>query len=132
MSARPVLTVALALVALLPGVANSRDPMRPPQHATAQVEARAATPVLLSAVMGTADRRIAIVNGRVLRAGESFEGITVERVDATGIVYRRAGVQRELKLAGVPAVKRPAGIAVARTNGVKEPAAASRGPAGEQ
>jgi MSHA biogenesis protein MshK len=132
MNVRRLLVAAVVLTALVPAIAAARDPMRPPQHSAARSESRAESPVLLSAVMGAGDRRIAIVNGRVLRAGESFEGITVERVDATGIVYRRGGVQRELKLASAPAVKRPAAVAVARMNGVKEPAAASRGPAGEQ
>lgn len=132
MSRRHYLAALLAVATLVAPDALARDPMRPPHAAVSHGAAPSSAPVLLSAVIGDGARRVAIVNGRVMRAGDSFDGVTVERIDATGIVYRRGGVQRELKLASAPTVKRPAAAVVAGTNSVKEPAAAASGPVGEQ
>ena len=132
MNLRRRYTAIIVLAALAAPDALARDPMRPPQAAVSRGAASVSSPVLLSAVIGDGERRIAIVNGRVMRAGETADGVTVERIDASGIVYRRGGVQRELKLASAPTVKRPAATVVARANSVKEPAAAAGGPLGEQ
>lgn len=132
MSRRPYLAALLAVATLAAPDALARDPMRPPHAAVSTGAVPSSAPVLLSAVIGGGARRVAIVNGRVFRTGDSFDGVTVERIDATGIVYRRGGVQRELKLATAPTVKRPAAAVVAGANSVKEPAAAASGPVGEQ
>lgn len=132
MNVRRLTAACLVVAALAAPDALARDPMRPPQAAASRGAASVASPVLLSAVIGDGARRIAIVNGRVMRAGETLDGVTVERIDASGIVYRRGGVQRELKLASAPVVKRPAAQFVARGNSVKEPAAVAGGPLGEQ
>lgn len=132
MSRRHYLAALLAVATLAAPDALARDPMRPPHAATSHGATPSSAPVLLSAVIGDGARRIAIVNGRVLRVGDSVDGVTVERIDATGIVYRRGGVQRELRLVSAPTVKRPAAAVVAGANSVKEPVAAARGPVGEQ
>jgi MSHA biogenesis protein MshK len=131
MSAPAAALVVLAL-ALAPAVAVARDPMRPPQPVARAAAPRSEPPAILSAVMGAADRRIAILNGRVVRPGDRVDGMTVERVDAGGLVYVRNGARRELKLAAVPSIKRPAAATTAAALHVKEPAAATRGSAGEQ
>jgi hypothetical protein len=123
--------VVLAL-ALAPATVRARDPMRPPQPAASAAAPRSEPLAILSAVMGAPDRRVAILNGRVVRPGDRVDGMTVERVDAEGLVYVRNGARRELKLAAAPSIKRPAAAPTAAALHVKEPAAASRGSAGEQ
>jgi hypothetical protein len=100
---------AFALL-LLPIAADAaRDPMRPPQ---AETTTRRAAPVeyvpTLTAVMGTPERRIAIVDGRVVRPGDTVAGGAIEAVTERGVRYRRGGTVRELRLASPAAVKKPA------------------------
>lgn len=86
----------------------ARDPMRPPMAATSRVAPRAVPAPELTAVIGSAERRVAIVNGRVVRAGDTVDGALIVAVFEGGIRYSRAGAVRELRLPDAPAVKRPA------------------------
>jgi MSHA biogenesis protein MshK len=94
--------------------ATVRDPTRPPQAApvAGAPVARAAPLPEVTAVMGAPGRRVAIVEGRLVRVGDAVAGGTVEDIDADGIRWRRGDAIRELRLPAPPTVKRPARTAV--------------------
>lgn len=104
-----VLVLALASgAAFAPAAHAARDPMRPPQVATSHGGSRVAPEPVLTAVMGTAASRVAIVNGRVVRDGDTVDGARIVAVFDDGIRYIRGGTTRELRLPRGAAVKRPA------------------------
>lgn len=86
----------------------ARDPMRPPLPAAGPAAARIAPVPALTAVIGSDERRVAIVNGRVVREGDTIDGLLILAVLEGGIRYSRAGTVRELLLPSTPAMKRPA------------------------
>ncbi len=97
-----------ALLATAVAADPLRDPTRPPQAAGPHAAAIEQAPVL-TAVFATGERRSAIVNGRLVRAGDSVGAFTIEDVLVDGVRYRRAGSVRDLHLPH-PAdyVKKPA------------------------
>jgi hypothetical protein len=85
-----------------------RDPMRPPRPApSAAAPAREALPVL-TAIIGTAGDRVAVINDQLVRSGGSVDGYVIEQVFETGVRYRRAGVTHDLYLPHMAAFKKPA------------------------
>jgi hypothetical protein len=85
-----------------------RDPTRPPQPAAARVSAQEAAPAL-TAVFASGERRSAIFNGRLVKAGDSVGSYSIEDVLADGVRYRHAGTVHELYLPHAPGtVKKPA------------------------
>jgi hypothetical protein len=48
-------------------------------------------------------KRVAIINGRLVRAGDSIAGARIVEVFATGVRYERAGKIQTLTLASAPA-----------------------------
>lgn len=99
----------LTLSALATAVADpQRDPTRPPQLAGARAVAQEQAPVL-TAVFAAGDRRSAIFNGRLVRAGDTVGGFTIENVLVDGVRYRHAGSVRDLHLPHpADTVKKPA------------------------
>jgi len=99
--------LALAAAATAPADAL-RDPTRPP-HAVAARAAAPEPPPVLSAVFSAGERRSAIFNGRLVRAGDSVGTYQIEDVTADGVRYRHAGAVRDLRLPQPPdTVKKPA------------------------
>jgi hypothetical protein len=95
-----------------------RDPTRPPHVVGAHAAAESAP--VLSAVFASGERRRAIFNGRLVKAGDIVGGYSIEDVRPDGVRYRHAGAVHELYL------PRPADT-------VKKPAAApARGAIGGQ
>ncbi len=115
--------LALLALAALAAVATSygdplRDPTRPPHVGGAHGAAEAAP--VLSAVFASGERRRAIFNGRLVKAGDTIGGYSIEDVRPDGVRYRHAGALHDLYL------PRPADT-------VKKPAAApARGAIGGQ
>lgn len=94
-----------------------RDPMRPPGSAPAS--ARPAAPATLKlegVISGTV--RVAIVNGRLVRAGDVVAGAQIVEVLSDGVRYARAGRVQTLLLPGVHAL---AGVRVARSREATKP-----------
>ena len=104
---RTLLTL-VALVALTTAHADPlRDPTRPPQ-AAARAKAVEAVPVL-TAVFSAGERKSAIVNGRLVKAGDTVGGYLIEDVLVDGVRYRHAGTVRDLHLPHpADTVKKPA------------------------
>jgi MSHA biogenesis protein MshK len=85
-----------------------RDPTRPPHPAGAHAGAQEAAPAL-TAVFLAGDRRTAIFNGRLVRAGDRVGSYTIEAVLDSGVRYRHGGTVHELLLPHpADTVKKPA------------------------
>ena len=88
-----------------------RDPMRPVGAAPAVTRAAANPSLKLEGVIGGA-RRVAIVNGRVVRAGDSIGGARILEVFSNGVRCERAGKIFTLTL---PVVHATSTVRVARS-----------------
>ena len=97
--------IALAAAGRLFG-AELRDPMRPSGTAPASAVAAARpAPVRSLKLEGViaGETRVAIVNGRLVRAGDVVAGARILEVTQHGVLYERAGKVQTLTLAVTPA-----------------------------
>lgn len=91
------LTALLAISATV-HAETLRDPTRP-------VTARAATQSVevaslqLEAIMGSGTRRLAIVNGKIVRAGDHIAGATIQEIGSDSISYTRNGRPETARIA---------------------------------
>jgi hypothetical protein len=100
---RRILIASLLLLAAVT-VASAqtfRDPMRPMGAAPAVARAAAPAALRLEGVINGAER-VAIVSGRVVRAGDQVLGVTILEVFPTGVRYSRAGKVLTLMLPAEP------------------------------
>jgi MSHA biogenesis protein MshK len=100
---RKLLIVSLLILAFVK-VASAqtfRDPMRPAGAAPAAARPVAPTSLRLEGVINGAER-VAIVSGRVVRAGDQVLGATILEVFPTGVRYSRAGKVHTLTLPAEP------------------------------
>ncbi len=79
------------------------DPTRPPLHGSVAGVARApdaSTPAwALTAILVADGRRVAVINGMAVSAGDQVSGARVLRVEAAAVVLNRDGRNFELQLA---------------------------------
>jgi hypothetical protein len=97
-----LLTALLGLATATQAIAAElRDPMRPP-GAPPAASSRVSTPssLQLQAVIGTAQARVAIVNGKVVHVGDKVDGAVIEAISATAVRYTRGGKQLVASLPG--------------------------------
>lgn len=73
------------------------DPTRP-AHARAPAPVQQASDLRLEAVLKSGDRHVAIVNGRVVRAGDLIGDARIEEVSSGAVRYSRGGQSRMLRL----------------------------------
>lgn len=78
-----------------------RDPMRPMGTAPAAPRALSVQALRLEGVI-RGERRIAIVNGRLVRAGDSIAGVRILEVLDNGVRFERAGRISTLTLPAAP------------------------------
>jgi hypothetical protein len=99
-----LLPLCFATLLLLPCAyaQEFRDPMRP-AGATAVARPRAVSSLKLEGVIAGAVR-VAIVNGRLVRAGDEVAGVKILEVLADGVRYSRAGQIQSLLLPGVTSI----------------------------
>jgi MSHA biogenesis protein MshK len=90
------LLLAVAAVAAEPPL---RDPMQPfePAAATAASGSPQA-PYRLSAVLISASRRIAVLNGRPYRQGDRIDGVEIARIEPGAVHLRRGDEQLVVRL----------------------------------
>jgi MSHA biogenesis protein MshK len=81
------------------GAQELRDPMRPPGAARAAAPARAPAALKLEGVI-KGPVRVAIVNGRLVRAGDSIAGAKIIEVLIDGVRYSRGDRVHSLQLPG--------------------------------
>lgn len=72
------------------GAARLADPTRPPSAVTSQTAA-SASHWLVSSILFSPQRRVAVVNGRLVAEGDVVEGATVVAIDSDTVVLRRHG-----------------------------------------
>lgn len=94
-----VLVAAAAAGRVLAG--DLRDPMRPAGAPAASRPAPVYSLKLEGVIAG--EKRVAIVNGRLVRAGDTVAGARILEVLAHGVRYERAGKVQTLTLAVTPA-----------------------------
>jgi MSHA biogenesis protein MshK len=87
LSLLPLCALLLASAAHADGI---RDPMRPAGVAPGAPRALNVQTLRLEGVIGTVNR-VAIINGRLVRAGESVGGVKILEVFANGVRFERAG-----------------------------------------
>lgn len=93
--------LALGLLILAPAVQGEPvdDPMRPPvRESRATGSADPHPGWSLTSVLIADDRRLAIINDRVLREGESVAGARVVRIEADHVLIRHSDGERRLSL----------------------------------
>lgn len=66
------------------------DPTRP-ANARAAAATTSASTVKVEAIMNSGDSRLAIVNGKLVRAGDVVDGARIDEVMSGGVRYTRAG-----------------------------------------
>jgi len=90
-SLHPYLAAAL-LSMIASAVAADRlvDPTRP-ANARAAVATVAATNIKVEAIMLSNGRPLAIVNGKVVRAGDSVGAVQIEEILSDGVRFKREG-----------------------------------------
>lgn len=109
------LAFAALCILLLVGIARGgelRDPMRP-AGAPAAAASRPA-PVFslkLEGVIAGA-KRVAIINGRLVRAGDTIAGAKILEVFPLGVRYERAG---KIQMLTLPVTRADAGVRVVRS-----------------
>ncbi len=86
--------LSIAVGATQASAADLRDPMRPPS-APAATLARPGVPssLQLQAVMGSGQSRVAIVNEKVVRVGDTIGGALITEISAEAVRYSRGGKQ---------------------------------------
>ena len=104
----------LLVVAKIASKQTFRDPMRPEGAAPPESHAAAPAALRLEGVINGATR-VAIVSGRVVRAGDFVNGAQVVEILQTGVRLSRAG---KIQLLTLPAEPMPGSVRVAE---VKKP-----------
>jgi len=105
MTRRRLRITGFCLAALLASNAQAqtaRDPMRPPGTATAARPRGPAALKLEGVISGPV--RVAIVNGRLVRAGDEIAGARILEVLQDGVRYSRGGQVQSLILPGARAL----------------------------
>lgn len=96
----------LLAVATLLGAGSSvarelHDPTRPPGRVPTQLSVTQALPQLTSILLGS-ERRVAVIDGRVLREGMTDSGLTLVEVAANSVVVSvNGGPHRTLQLTSI-------------------------------
>ena len=106
-----VASLFLLAVAKLASAQTFRDPMRPAGAAPAPVRAAAPAALRLEGVI-QGPVRVAIVSGRMVRAGDVVNGATVLEILPNGVRLSRAG---KLQLLTMSAESMPGSVRVVRS-----------------
>lgn len=98
----------LLLMAFMIGVAGAarglEDPTRPPEKRAPASAVSVAAPRLTSILVGP-DRRLAMINNRIMVEGERVGGVVLEKIDADAVVVRTGGRRMRLSLVSKNIVK---------------------------
>jgi hypothetical protein len=108
------------LLSTVAGADALRDPTRPPQPRAVRGTVLHESLPAVSAVFIGPERRKAVVDGRLVQAGDLLNEGTIESVSAEGVIWRRRGVAHELPLPRASTnFKRPAVGPARNENGVQ-------------
>lgn len=101
-----LIKVTTYLLALMLAVSTyaGQDPMRPPswikQKSISKVKSGS---IKLQQILISKDRKVVIINNQILKEGQSISGMKITKIEATQVMFRRAGVNKVIKL--LPAAK---------------------------
>lgn len=94
-----LLVLAIAAVAANAQEPRVQDPMRPPAPLEAQGAAGSGTSGLsLTAVLVSASRRIALINGQIYREGDRIGGEEIIAIEQGFILIRRGGTDVRVRV----------------------------------
>lgn len=98
MAAR-LIAVAACLLAAAPAAAQLADPTRPPAATHASGEAPAAAPAArLQSVLIAPGRRLAVIDGRTVKVGETVGGAKVVAISQAEVTLEKGAERETLKL----------------------------------
>ena len=89
-----VALVALSAPALADGLVDPMQPIGAPRQAAAKVDA----PVRVSGIFVNGEHRVAVLDGRVVQAGDRVGDVLVQAVLADGVRIVRAGRTQVIRL----------------------------------
>lgn len=95
MATRLMPLVLLAALTASSAQAELPDPTAPPPRADS---VEAPPPAALTAIRSSGAQRVAILDGRLVRVGERYQGARVVRIDETEVTLRRGSETVVLKL----------------------------------
>jgi MSHA biogenesis protein MshK len=94
---KPVHLLVAALLSTSATANGLADPTRP-SHAPRAANPAATQPVRVEGVFRSAERRLAIVNGKVVRAGDRVAGVQIDEILDDGVRYLRNGKIHTVRL----------------------------------
>jgi hypothetical protein len=98
---RYLATLLLSMTAQAVGADRLVDPTQP-AHARAASASEIMPAVRVEAILQSGERRLAIVNGKVVRAGDRLGSIQILEVNTEGVRYSQAGETNIARLTGKP------------------------------
>jgi len=104
-----VLTMGLTMGLAAPAIAEVDDPMRPSLQAPETGSTEVATEWTLNSVLISERRRLAVVNGQVLRQGQSVDGARIIRIEPSQVVIRHSAGEETLSLKSELGISRSSG-----------------------
>lgn len=91
--------VLILIVISHQGALAGQDPMRPPSwFGKKTVEPKAVEELELQQILISKDRKLAIVNNRILREGEMVLGAKILLIETNKVRIRRAGIEENILL----------------------------------
>ncbi len=85
-----------------------RDPMQPYARGGAGTAAVAGPRFMLTAVLISSERRVAIVNGKPYQSGETVDGAEIVRIESSAVHLREHGAEIVVPLGRVVPSRAPA------------------------
>jgi hypothetical protein len=98
LSVRALVATSAIIITVLASptrAADLRDPMRPATMPSSAISRPSAiVPLKLEAVMSSAQSRLAIVDGKIVRTGDHVSGALITEITADSIRYSRGGKEQ--------------------------------------
>lgn len=95
-----VVAALIIAVHVVASAANADDALKDPTRPPGESEQKRAPAVALrlEAILDSAQRRVAIVSGRVVNAGDRLGGAIIEEITSDSVRYTRAGREHTIRL----------------------------------
>jgi MSHA biogenesis protein MshK len=99
-------TLFCAFLLVPEGLAELADPTRPPGFGGEAAAIRPSAPLIVTSILVSSGRKIAVIDGRSVKVGDSIGGARILEIAPDTVVVRTRTGTAELRLA-LPSVKRP-------------------------
>ena len=99
----------LGLLAVAPVHGQPRDPTQPPGTALVAIveSVKPQAALTLDSILYGVDRRLAVINGKVLAEGDRVADVEVLEISRDSVRISRGGSPSRLQLAKTPDIRRP-------------------------